>query len=33
MSRDGNVRGSTIDEMVAVGMDSIVGTLVEIHCS
>jgi len=32
-SGDGNVRGSAIDKMVAVSMDSIVGTFVEVHCS
>lgn len=31
MAGDSNVRGGTIDEMVAISMDSIVGTLDEIH--
>ncbi len=33
MSRDGNVRGSSIDEVVAVGVNRIVCTLVELHIS
>ena len=31
MSRDGNVRGSSIDKMVAVGVNRVVCTLGEIH--
>lgn len=33
MIGDGDVRGSTIDEVVTVGVDGIVGTLCEIHDS
>ena len=33
MSGDSNVRGSSIDGVVAVGIDSVVSTLGEIHSS
>ena len=31
MSRDGNVRGSSIDKVVAVGVYRVICTLVELH--
>ncbi len=33
MGGDGDVSGSAIDKVVAIGFDGIVGTLGEIHCS
>lgn len=33
MRGDGNVGGSTIDKVVAIGVDRIIGTLCEVHGS